>query len=67
MMNFEVRALPQNLFDQYMQLRQSVNPETAKPYSAAEALARMNCGPLCSPTATTTHPFNPDPTVRLAF
>jgi cytochrome c oxidase subunit II len=67
MMNFEVRALPENLFDQYMQLRQSVNPATAQPYSAAEALARMNCGPLCSPTATTTHPFNPDPTVRLAF
>ena len=67
MMNFEVRALPPNLFDQYMQLRQATNPTTAQPYSAAEALARMNCGELCSPTATTTHPFNPDPTVRLAF
>ena len=67
MMNFEVRALPENLFDQYMQLRQSVNPATNQPYSAAEALGRMNCGPLCSPTATTTHPFNPNPTTRLAF
>ena len=62
MMNFEVRALPGDLFDQYMQLRQSVNTDTGQPYSAAEALARMNCGPLCSPTAVTTHPFNPDPT-----
>jgi cytochrome c oxidase subunit 2 len=67
MMNFEVRALPGNLFDQYMQLRQATNPTTGQPYSAAEALSRMNCGELCSPTATTTHPFNPDPTVRLAF
>ncbi|MCD2196510.1 cytochrome c oxidase subunit II [Actinomycetospora endophytica] len=67
MMNFEVRALPGNLFDQYMQLRQSTNAATGQPYTAAEALARMNCGPLCSPTAVTTHPFNPDPTTRLAF
>jgi cytochrome c oxidase subunit II len=67
MMNFEVRALPGNLFDQYMQLRQSTNADTGQPYTAAEALARMNCGPLCSPTAVTTHPFNPDPTTRLAF
>lgn len=67
MMNFEVRALPGNLFDQYMQLRQSTNTATGQPYTAAEALARMNCGPLCSPTAVTTHPFNPDPTERLAF
>jgi cytochrome c oxidase subunit 2 len=67
MMNFEVRALPGNLFDQYMRLRQSTNTDTGQPYTAAEALARMNCGPLCSPTAVTTHPFNPDPTTRLAF
>ena len=59
MMNFEVRALPGNLFDQYLQLRQTVNPATRQAYTAAEALARMNCGPLCSPTAVTTHPFNP--------
>ncbi|WP_433798295.1 aa3-type cytochrome oxidase subunit II [Actinomycetospora sp. CA-084318] len=67
MMNFEVRALPGNLFDQYMQLRQSLNPQTRQPYSAAEALQQMNCGELCSPTATTTRPFNPNPTDRLAF
>nr|WP_179797609.1 cytochrome c oxidase subunit II [Actinomycetospora corticicola] len=67
MMNFEVRALPGNLFDQYMQLRQSLNPQTRQPYSAAEALQTMNCGELCSPTATTTRPFNPNPTDRLAF
>lgn len=67
MMNFEVRALPANLFDQYMQLRQSVNRTTGQPYSAAEALSQMNCGELCSPTATSTRPFNPNPTDRLAF
>lgn len=67
MMNFEVRALPAGLFDQYMQLRQQVNRGTGQPYSAAEALAQMNCGELCSPTATSTRPFNPNPTDRLAF
>ena len=67
MMNFEVRALPAGLFDQYMQLRQQVNRATGQPYSAAEALGQMNCGELCSPTATSTRPFNPNPTDRLAF
>jgi cytochrome c oxidase subunit II len=67
MMNFEVRALPGPQYDQYMQLRQSTNPTTGQAYSAAEALEKMNCGPLCSPTAVTTHPFNPDPTTHLVF
>ena len=68
-MNFEVRVLGQDRFDDYMQLRVSTNEETGKPYTAAEALAQMgqddpSCGKLCSPTATTTSPFNSDRTAR---
>jgi cytochrome c oxidase subunit II len=68
-MNFEVRVLGQDRFDDYMQLRVSTNEETGKPYTAAEALAQMgqddpSCGELCSPTATETSPFNSDRTAR---
>jgi cytochrome c oxidase subunit II len=68
-MNFEVRVLDQDRFDDYMQLRVSTNSDTGKPYTAAEALAQMgrddpSCGELCSPTATTTSPFNSDRTAR---
>ncbi len=65
-MNFEVRALPGDLFDQYLQLRTQVNPATTQPYTAAEALTKMNCGELCKPYAVTTSPFNPDRTARTA-
>jgi cytochrome c oxidase subunit 2 len=63
MMNFEVRAMPQALFDQYMQLREKINPQTTVPYTAAEALTALGqqdptCGALCIPHATTTHPFD---------
>jgi cytochrome c oxidase subunit II len=68
-MNFEVRVLDQDRFDQYMQLRVATNSDTGQPYTAAEALAQMgqddpSCGKLCSPTATTTSPFNSDRTAR---
>jgi cytochrome c oxidase subunit II len=68
-MNFEVRALNQDRFDEYMELRVSTNEDTGKPYTAAEALAQLgeddpSCGKLCSPTATTTSPFNSDRTAR---
>jgi cytochrome c oxidase subunit 2 len=65
-MNFEVRALPGDQFDQYLQLRTSTNPDTAAPYTAAEALKKMNCGELCTPYAVTTTPFNTDRTARTA-
>ncbi|MGH3515868.1 MAG: aa3-type cytochrome oxidase subunit II [Haloechinothrix sp.] len=65
-MNFEVRALSPDKFDQYMALRQQVNQRTGEPYTAPEALAQMDCGELCSPVATTTQPFNPDRTARTA-
>ncbi|HEY2725256.1 MAG TPA: cytochrome c oxidase subunit II [Pseudonocardiaceae bacterium] len=58
MMNFEVRALRPALFDQYMALRTRINPQTQQPYTAAEALAQMNCGALCAPEAVTTSPFD---------
>lgn len=62
MMNFEVRALSPDKFDQYMQLRTQVNPQTDEPYTAAEALNQMDCGELCSPQAVTGVPFNADRT-----
>jgi cytochrome c oxidase subunit 2 len=65
-MNFEVRALPGELFDQYLQLRTQSNPATAQTYTAAEALTKMNCGELCKPYAVTTSPFNPDRSARTA-
>ncbi|WP_084467314.1 cytochrome c oxidase subunit II [Actinokineospora inagensis] len=65
-MNFEVRAISPDLFDQYLKLRTQTNPDTGKGYTAAEALTKMNCGDLCSPTAVTTKPFNTDRTARTA-
>jgi cytochrome c oxidase subunit 2 len=68
-MNFEVRVLDQDRFDDYMQLRVETNEDTGKPYTASEALAKMgqddpSCGELCAPRAVTTSPFNPDRTAR---
>jgi len=68
-MNFEVRALSPERFDDYMRLRVSTNEDTDKPYTAAEALTQLgkddpSCGELCSPTAVTTSPFNSDRTAR---
>lgn len=62
-MNFEVRALSPDRFNQYMVLRRSPNEATGRPYTAAEALARMgqedpSCGELCTPHAVTTTPFD---------
>ncbi|WP_018685715.1 cytochrome c oxidase subunit II [Actinokineospora enzanensis] len=65
-MNFEVRVLEGEQFDQFLKLRQQVNDKTGKPYTTAEALAKMNCGELCTPTAVTTKPFNTDRTARTA-
>lgn len=66
MMNFELRALPGDLFDRYLGLRAQINPVTQQPYSAGEALAEMDCGPLCAPEAVTTAPFDTDRTAREA-
>ncbi|OZM70011.1 cytochrome C oxidase subunit II [Amycolatopsis antarctica] len=68
-MNFEVRALSEDKFDRYMKLRAEINPQTGVPNTASEALRTMQtegCGDLCSPTATTTQPFNTDRTLRTA-
>jgi cytochrome c oxidase subunit 2 len=65
-MNFEVRALPGEQFDQYVRLRTQTNASTGRTYTAAEALTQMNCGQLCTPYAVTTSPFNPDRTARTA-
>lgn len=69
MMNFEVRALPDNLFQQYMQLRTQQNPATGQLYTANEALATMqrqhpDQQRLLTPHAVTTHPFGTERTAR---
>lgn len=55
-MNFELRALPGDLFDRYLALRARVNPQTGQPYTAGEALEQLGCGELCVPRAVTTSP-----------
>lgn len=65
-MNFELRALSPDKYNQYIGLRKQVNKTTGQPYTAAEALQKMNCGKLCSPTAITTTPFDTDRTARKA-
>lgn len=64
MMNFELRALPPDLFDRYLALRTQTSPQTHRAYSAGEALAQLNCGELCAPEAVTTSPFDTDRTTR---
>ncbi|MBK1786212.1 aa3-type cytochrome oxidase subunit II [Prauserella cavernicola] len=69
MMNFEVRALSPDKYDRYIELRTQVNEQSGQPNTAAEALSVLQdegCGELCSPTATTTEPFNTDRTLRTA-
>ena len=66
MMNFEVRAISPALFDQWLGLRQQVNPASGAPYTAGEALQQLGCGQLCTPEAYTTYPFNTDRTQRSA-
>lgn len=56
-MNFEVRALNPQRFDQWLALRGKANPATGVSYTAGEALQALGCGELCAPQATTTHPF----------
>ncbi len=64
-MNFEVRSVPKDVYQDYVSLRQQVNPDTGNPYSMSEALAKAgkdhpDCKSLCSPTAITTYPLATD-------
>ena len=68
-MNFEVRAVPQGIYDAYIGLRQQNNPVTGQPYSSSDALRKVgnddpSCGELCAPLATTTYPLNTDRTAQ---
>jgi cytochrome c oxidase subunit 2 len=63
-MNFEVRALPTDLFDRWLDLRTQTNPATGAGYTAGEALEELGCGELCSPSSVTTFPFDTDRTAR---
>ncbi|GEL25768.1 cytochrome c oxidase subunit II [Pseudonocardia sulfidoxydans NBRC 16205] len=64
-MNFEVRALPPNLYDAYMSLR-----TTNKDMTVAQALQQLQSqgcdAQLCAPQATTTYPFSTDRTLKSA-
>ncbi len=71
MMNFEVRSVPQDIFNHYMQLRSQINPQTNVPYTVSEALTKTgqdipSCGQLCAPLALSTHPFDTNTTARQA-
>jgi len=64
-MNFEVRALPPNLFDSYMSMRTANKDMTVA--QALQQLQSQGCDPqLCAPQATTTYPFSTDRTQRSA-
>jgi len=57
-MNFELRALPGDLFDRYLDLKAQIDPQTRQPFTTGEALARLDCGVLCAPEAVTTRAFD---------
>ncbi|MFC4602194.1 cytochrome c oxidase subunit II [Rhodococcus kronopolitis] len=61
MMNFEVRAVSPEKFNEYIELRKPVE-EGGRALSTAEALAEIGEAPL----ATSTHPFNTERTYRQA-
>ena len=71
-MNFEVRAVPQGVYDAYLDLRQTVNPVTGAALHRRRRAARRSaqddpsCGELCAPLATTTYPLNTDRTAKSA-
>jgi cytochrome c oxidase subunit II len=70
-MQFEVRSVPSDIYDAYIQLRQQVDPATGSPYTAAAALTKVGtdhpeCGNLCTPTAITTYPLATDRTLDSA-
>lgn len=61
-MNFEVRAVPEDVYQAYIAARQTVNPATGLSYTTADALTKVgqeisSCGELCAPLATSTYPF----------
>lgn len=58
MMNFELRAVPEDVYAQYLDLRTQVDPRTTVLYTPAAALQELGCGELCTPTAVTTQPYN---------
>ena len=68
-MNFEVRAVPENIYNAYLDLHQTVNPATGQPFSAADALSAIgkrdpSCGELCAPLATSTYPLDTNRTAK---
>ena len=70
-MNFEVRAVPADVYDAYIALRQKVDPATGLSYRAAAALTVLgqqfpDCGDLCAPRSITTFPFDTDREARAA-
>ncbi len=63
-MNFEVRSVPKDIYQAYIDARE-------QGLSNSAALAKVGkehseCGALCSPTATTTYPFDTDRQAKTA-
>ena len=61
-MNFEVRSVPEEIYEAYIAARESG-------LGNAEALTKVgndfpDCGTLCSPTATTTYPLETNRTAK---
>ncbi len=64
-MNFEVRGVTQDVYDDYLKVRQTKNSATGRGYTTAEALTKVGtdipaCGKLCEPLSTTTYPISPN-------
>ena len=64
-MNFEVRGVPVDVYNEYIKLRETRNPATGKGYTSSEALTKTgndipSCKQLCAPLSITTYPINPN-------
>ncbi len=64
-MNFEVRAVPLDIYNDYLHWRATANSTTGAGYTVAEAFTQVakdhpECGQLCAPRATSTYPLTTD-------
>ncbi|WP_229674591.1 aa3-type cytochrome oxidase subunit II [Nakamurella endophytica] len=70
-MNFEVRSVPDDVYQAYLKYRQQIDPATQQPYTFGAALAQVgkdipSCGQLCSPRSYTTYPIDPNRAAKQA-
>ena len=70
-MNFEVRGVPQDVYNDYLKVRQAKNPATGRGCTTGEALTQVgkdipSCQKLCAPSSTTTYPVTPERELKSA-